>query len=62
MDNRAADRHGEHGKKGFCFFQEDEDDFGLAVSFTSMRSISGLATSPCGRHFSLKHCRQVHMP
>ncbi len=33
MDNRAADRHGEPGKKGFCFFQEDEDDFGLAVGF-----------------------------
>ena len=32
MDNRAADRHGEPGKKGFRFFQEDEDDFGLEAN------------------------------
>ena len=36
MDNRAADRHGHPGKKGYRFFQEDEDDFNLEVSAQHM--------------------------
>ncbi len=49
MDNRAADRHGEPGKKGFCFFQEDEDHFGLAVSSFQRRHNQACIVACCRR-------------